>query len=175
MKKTFAILLAALLLLFSFGASAETYRFIENSSDFDITLPLPEGTTISGQEGSGELSTVTFSKEGLASVRVNIAPTDEYDKESMNDLTDEDIEVLKTIACLQYEDPIATIEATQQGNKYIHICANSTSDDMDSIFTLYKGYFIGMTQWHDDYAEITEADYAFMQQLLYNLEFIELK
>ena len=45
---------------------------------------------------------------------------------------------------------------------------------MDSIFTLYDGFFVELTQWHENYAELSEKDYAFMQQLLYNLEFIPL-
>lgn len=175
MKKAMSVLLAVMLLLFTFGASAESFRFTEDSSDFDISMLLPEGAVVDSQRGVGDLSLVTVTKEGLASVRISIAPTDEYDKESMNDLSEEDIEHLKQLSATEFDDPIITVEVTLLGNKYIHVCANDAESDSDAIFTLYKGYFIEMTQWHEDYSEITDADYAFMQQLLYNVEFTELK
>ena len=90
----------------------------------------------------------------------------------MNDLGDEEISGLGVMAASQYENPEITVEETLQKNKFIHICSNDQYD-VDAIFTLYKGYFIEMTQWHDDYSAVTEKDYEFMRQLLYNLEFVD--
>lgn len=171
MKKVLAIFLTLALTLGCAGALAESVRFVEDSPLFDIEMELPEGATVGAKTGGDSVSIVEVLSEGLATVRITIAASDVYDELSMNDLSDEDIEVLKQLGSLQYEEPELTIEVTPSGNKYIHVCANSEFD-VDAIFTLYKGYFVELTQWHEDYAEITEADFAFMQQLLYNLNFL---
>ena len=175
MKKYLSLFLSLALVLCAVGAAAQStdnvVRFVEDSHDFDIQMPLPEGASVLSTEGADDLSITRVGAEGLATVRINIAPTDTFDKESMNDLTDEDIEALGQLAASQYENPEITVEETLQKNKFIHICSNDQYD-IDAIFTLYMGYFIEMTQWHDDYSPLSEADYAFMRQLLYNLEFI---
>ena len=75
---------------------------------------------------------------------------------------------VEALAIEQYDDAQTSIEVTPSGNKYIHV---TTDVGMGSIFTLYMGYFVELTQWHEDYSELTDADYAFMQQLLYNITF----
>lgn len=171
MKKLLAILLAMALTLGCGLAAAETsVRFVEDSTDFDIEMPLPEGATVGEKIAVGSLSMFEILKDGLATVRVTIAPSDIYDKESLADLDDEEVLALMTLAGEQYEVPEMTIDTTPLGNKYIHVCANSEFD-IDSVFTLYMGYFIELTQWHDDYSTITDDDLAFMLQLLHNIEF----
>ena len=174
MKKLLAILMAALLTFSCASALGESVRFVEDSADFDIEMPLPEGATVVSQSGSELVSMTEIHSEGLANVRVTIAASDIYETQSMNDLTDEEVEALKALAGVQFEEPEMTVDVTPSGNKYIHVCANAESD-IDSIFTLYMGYFVELTQWHEDYSEITEADFAFMQQLLYNIEFLPLE
>ncbi|MDD3337065.1 MAG: hypothetical protein PHI98_16405 [Eubacteriales bacterium] len=171
MKKAMAILLALMLLVGSGAAVAEPYHFVEDSSDFDIQMELPEGATLDNHMGLNGLSLVSVSKEGLATVNITIAASELYDKDCLNDLSESDVNDLAELAASQYDAPEITIETTPSNNKYVHICANADYD-VDSIFTLYMGYFIEMTQWHEDYSSITDEDYAFMEQLLYNLEFI---
>ena len=173
MKKLLAILLSAMLLTCACACAeeAEVYHFFETSEDFDIEMPLPEGATLGDKVTSELVSGVTVQKEGLAPVFIAIAASDLYDNKSMNDLTDDEVEQLKAIAGEDFDAPELTVDVTPSGNKYIHICANADSD-VDSIFTLYMGYFIQMTQWHEDFATITDEDYAFMQQLLYNINFL---
>ncbi len=170
MKKLIAWLLAAILMLSCSCALAETVYFIEDSRDFDIEMILPEGATVGALFGSALVSLMEIRKEGLAKVMISVAPSDLYGKRSMNDLTDEEIEGLKETAGAQYEAPEIAVEVTPSGNKYIYLSANA-EDDMDAIFTLYMGYFIELTQWHENYAAITEADHAFMLELLHNIEF----
>lgn len=171
MKKLLSMLTAVLLLMSVTGALADSVRFIENSSTFNIEMELPEGATVSANTSVGEMSIVTVTSEGLADVRITVAGSDIYDLESLADLSDEDVALLAETAGMQYENPDIVIDTTPSGNKYIHICSNAESD-IDAIFTLYDGYFIEMTQWHDDYAALTEQDYDFMLQLLHNLTFI---
>ena len=171
MKKILAILTAAVLLLGSASAFAEVVTFAEDSSDFNIQMELPEGATVGDQVSSELVSVCEIMSEGLANVYINIAPSDIYDDLSMNDLNEEEVENLKAIASEQYDNPEMAIEITPSGNKYIHI---SSDAGVSSIFTLYLGYFVELTQWHDDYEPLTDADYAFMLQLLYNIDFLPL-
>ena len=169
MKKALAILIAAMVMLVCSGALAETVKFMEDSSDFDIEMELPEGAAVGERASSALVSYCEITSEGLAPVAVTIAMEDIYDDLSMNDLSDDEVENLKVRAAEQYEDPELTIGTTLLGNKYIFV--NADEEGINAIFTLYLGYFIELTQWHDDFSEITEADNAFMLQLLYNLDF----
>ncbi len=171
MKKVLAILTAAILLFGSASAFAEVVEFAEDSSKFNIQMELPEGAFVGEQVDSELISVCEINNEGLASVYITIAPSDIYEDLSMNDLSEEDIMNLESLASEQYDNPEMAIEITPSGNKYIHI---STNADIASIFTLYKGYFVELTQWHEDYSELTDADYAFMLQLLYNIDFLPL-
>lgn len=173
MKKGLLWVVVLALSLTCFGALAETVHFMENSSDFDIQMELPEGAEIGEKRINELLSYMEIKHEKYAPVYVTIAPSDLYEKRSMNDLSDEELEELKISAGIQHEDPILSIEITPSGNKYIHICSN-TVFDVDEIFTLYKGYFVQLTQFdvEGDFRELTEEDHTFMMQLLYNIEFI---
>lgn len=172
MKKILAILTAVVLTLSCTAALAEIVKFQEDSTDFDIQMELPEGATVGEQEASELVSVCEIQSEGLANVYITIAPSDLYDKLSMNDLSDEDVETLISLATEQYDNPETAIEVTPSGNKYIHV---SSDAGIDSIFTLYLGYFVELTQWHEDYSAITDADYAFMQQLLHNIDFLPIE
>jgi len=171
MKKVLAILTAAILLFGSASALAEVVKFAEDSSNFDIQMELPEGASVGKQVDSELVSVCQINSEGLASVYITIAPSDIYGDLSMNDLSEADVENLKSLASEQYDQPEMTVEVTPSGNTYIHV---SSDAGIASIFTLYRGYFVELTQWHDDYRELTDADYAFMLQLLYNIDFLPL-
>ena len=169
MKKVLAILIAALMLMLcSTAALAETVKFVEDSTDFDITMELPQGATVGDKDSSELVSVCEIKSEGLGDVYITIAPSDLYGDESMNDLAEADVADLEALAVEQYDNAQTSIEVTPSGNKYIHV---TTDVGMGSIFTLYMGYFVELTQWHEDYSELTDADYAFMQQLLYNINF----
>lgn len=171
MKKVLAILTAAILLFGSASALAEVVKFAEDSSNFDIQMELPEGASVGKQVDSELVSVCQINSEGLASVYITIAPSDIYGDLSMNDLSEVDVENLKSLASEQYDQPEMTVEVTPSGNTYIHV---SSDAGIASIFTLYRGYFVELTQWHDDYRELTDVDYAFMLQLLYNINFLPL-
>lgn len=172
MKKILAFLIAAILLLGSTSAFAEVVTFAEDSPEFNIEMELPEGASVGEQVDSELVSVCQIASDGVASVYITIAPSDIYDDLSMNDLSEEEVENLKALASEQYDNPEMTIEITPSGNKYIHVVTNV---GISSIFTLYRGYFVELTQWHDDYSELTDTDYAFMLQLLHNIEFLPAK
>ena len=173
MIKKFAAILACLLALtMCVGAVAETVKLPENTNRFDITLTLPEGATLLSTEQSGEYTQSRVQKSGLADVVIGLAPSEEYAERSMNDFSADEIELLKTVAGEQYNNPLFEVETTPSGNSYLHMCSNE-ANDIDSIFTVYKGYFVELTQQHEDFRALTEADNAFMLDLLHGIEFVD--
>ena len=71
-----------------------------------------------------------------------------------------------------FENPEIHLDVTPSGNMYLHICSNEASD-IDTIFTLYKGYFVELIQFSgEDFAPLTEEDKAFCLSLLHGIEFI---
>ncbi len=172
MKKMLAILTAAVMMLVCSGALADTVKFLEDSSEFDIEMALPEGASVGDQTSSELVSVCEINSEGLASVTITIAGDDMYGSLSLNDLSEEDVAALMEMASEPYEDAEMTVEMTPSGNGYIAI--NADEEGINAIFTLYLGYFVQLTQWHDDFSPITEADDAFLLELLHNIEFMPL-
>lgn len=156
MKKMLAILTAAMMLLVCSGALADTVRFLEDSSDFDIEMALPEGATVGDQTSSELVSVCEINSEGLASVTITIAADEEYGELSLNDLTEEEVASLKELVAEPYEDAELSVEITPSGNGYIAI--NADEEGINAIVMVYLGYFVQLTQWHDDFSPITEAD-----------------
>ena len=88
----------------------------------------------------------------------------------MADLSEEELDELRALAGAQYEDPVFATETSPEGNLYLFVSSNEESD-VDSLFTIYQGYFVELIQHHDDYSEQTEADDDFCRSLLYGIEF----
>ena len=57
-----------------------------------------------------------------------------------------------------------------EGNLYLFVSSNDEWD-VDSLFTIYEGYFVELIQYHDDYSQQTEADDDFARSLLYGIAF----
>ena len=70
----------------------------------------------------------------------------------------------------QYENPNFATETSPEGNLYLFVSSNDESD-IDSLFTIYEGYFVELIQYHEDFSEQTEADDDFARSLLYGIEF----
>ena len=173
--KRFLILLCLLLMICAVS-SAETYFPLTSLGDrYDLNLELNEADfqslKMENPLSEGELYRVTFRRDGLASVTLSIAPSELYAGRSLNDFSDSEIRELCDISGAQYADPLFETEITLQGNRYIHMCNNEAAD-IDSLFTVYNGYFIEMTICRDDFTELTEQDSEFCRMLLYGLQFV---
>ena len=173
MKKTVAMLCAVLILSLAACAMAQTVRFVEDSPEFNIEMELPEGTTLGNQTSQGMVSVAELRHDDHANVRVSIAPSELYDGMSLEEMSDEEVGYLMTALCAEYENPSAEMGVTPSGNEYIYICSNEATD-IDSICTVYKGYFITLVQMNDDLSPLGESDYEYLLELLYNLNFIPL-
>lgn len=162
MKKILCLLMVAMLLTVAFGALAEEKVRLHTSTDtLVVELTLPEGAVITSTQAVGDSTITTVSKEGVAPVHIVIAPSEMYENtQSLADLPDEEKEGLLQLVCEQYENPLSELETTPSGNEHYIIDTNGESD-VHIIFTLFKGYFFELTQWHDDYAKLNEEDMNF--------------
>lgn len=178
MKKLLIVSLAVSLLLGLACAQAETIETVE------LTLPLtqPDSPVLITLTCNGALEIefdadapatvvrVTIHSEEHADVVICIAPSELYAGRSMADLSEEELDELRALAGAQYEDPVFATETSPEGNLYLFVSSNEESD-VDSLFTIYQGYFVELIQHHDDYSEQTEADDDFARSLLYGIEF----
>lgn len=169
------MLLAALLLTAAVGASAEKIRLEDMSKDFDIELTLPEGASVLSTEHVSDNVITTIAKEGVASVRCVVSPSEMYDAtQSLANLPKEEKEALKLLVGEQYANPTYSLEVTPSGNEYYMVSACEGSD-VHVAFTLYMGWFMELSQWNDDYATLDQDDMDFMLDLWHGLWVVPVK
>lgn len=172
MKKFSALILVLLLCLSSVSfAAGASIRLYENSDIFDVRLVLPDGASELPERSNRELGITAIQKEGLASVSVSIAASEIYAGRNMKDFSESEMEEMRNIVGAPYDDPIFSTEVTPSGNVYLHLCSNE-ADEIDSIFTVYEGYFVELIQYNDDFSALSEQDLYFCLELLYNISFV---
>ncbi len=176
MKKLICLLLAAVMTLGI--ACADEIVSIETT----IPLSQPESPVTITLTYTGNLDIefspyaptdqvrATVHSDEHADVVISIAPSDLYAGMSMADLSEEDLQYLQEVAGSQYENPSFATETSPEGNLYLFVSSNDEWD-VDSLFTIYEGYFVELIQYHDDFAEQTEADDDFCRSLLYGIHF----
>lgn len=170
MKKILAIILAAVM-LFSCSAMAETVRFVEGSSDFDITVEISEGVQYTLFESVGGIPMAHFQKGDGANVFVTIQASEQYDG-NLKDLPEEDQEALIADLSMDFnEDVEISTQITPKGNMYVHFHSDDNTN-VETLWTLYAGYSITLTLFPDADQPVTEEDHEFMMQLFYDLDIV---
>ena len=175
MKKLICLTLAALMIAGMACAEIATVEttipLTQPDSPVTITLTCDSALEVVFDEDvpTGVVRATVHSDEH-ADVVISIAPSELYVDRSMADLSEEELEELRTIAGEQYENPNFATETSPEGNLYLFVSSNDESD-IDSLFTIYEGYFVELIQYHEDFSEQTEADDDFARSLLYGIEF----
>ena len=173
MKKLICLTLAALMITGLACAEIATVEttipLTQPDSPVTITLTCDSALEVVFDEDvpTGVVRATVHSDEH-ADVVISIAPSELYVGRSMADLSEEELDELRSIAGEQYENP--TFATSPEGNLYLFVSSNDESD-IDSLFTIYEGYFVELIQYHDDYSEQTDADDDFARSLLYGIEF----
>ena len=175
MKKLLGFTLAALMLAGCACAEIATVEttipLTQPDSPVTITLTCEEALEVEfDQDVPSTMVRATVHSEEHADVVISIAPSELYVDRSMADLTEEELDELRAIAGEQYENPSFATETSPEGNLYLFVSSNDESD-IDSLFTIYEGYFVELIQYHEDYSEQTDADDDFARSLLYGIEF----
>lgn len=172
MKKKISVLLILLLTFTCMSCLAEVVPLAESTDRFDMTLALPEGASLSL---NNELETTTCAiavMPDVADVMIMIGPGEEYGEQNLAELSDEDIQLLVESTQEDFDNPTSEINTTPSGNKYISVRQDGEYA-MATIFTLYRGYFVQLTQFYDDLSPLTDKDTAFLMDILYGIEFVE--
>ncbi|MDD2648103.1 MAG: hypothetical protein PHI27_11835 [Eubacteriales bacterium] len=171
MKKIIAAFLCALLAV-SGVALAEPVKLMDSTSRFDVTLSLPEGAELTLNELQSDYSVAKAAFGDLAPVGILIAPSEEYAEMSLADLSDEEVNKMLADTAIDFDEPASAIDVTPSGNKYIIVRQDGTQS-MATIITIYRGYFVQLVQFFDEYEPLTEADTEFLMNVLYGIEFVD--
>lgn len=175
MKRLIALVLSAMLLCVPpMAGLAESYTLLKlDDTGLTITLETSEAVDLQfEQDMPAGTARVTVVSAEHADVVISMMPSELYAGRSMVDLSEEERADLMKTAGMQYEAPTFTVDTTPDGNQYIHVCSNQ-ADDIDSLFTIYKGYFVELMQSRPDFTPLTEEDEAFCYSLLQGIEFAE--
>ena len=186
MKKRFAMLLAALLLLGCGLAFAEDQpdgvMMDENAVyiDFDIRMDqLPEGYTYYTEEGGGSLFAVFYKENenheadsAAPAIYVSVAHADDLSDVTLNmDITDEQLLEIEEKLADDYNDPNIEIRETDYGTKMICITENDAQTDYADLITVWNGYFI--TIGIQKMEQITDEDMELALRIASDLWIVE--
>ena len=172
MKKILALILTLTLLAAAGLACAEektdwTLAKIADTHEIVLNMDTPVHVGFMDDMPEGTVY-ARATREGCANVYIIITPSDVSDGISMNDLDEEGLALFKSLCGAQYLMPVITERTTPAGNLFIEVCSNEESD-IDSFITLFEGYLIQIDYYHPDFSELTEADHAFAEDILYGI------
>lgn len=173
MKKMLSLLAALCLMLSAAGAMAETTELLKLTNGVTIVLNHDESVQIyPAAQNTPSAGFWTIDNAVNASVTLSIAPSEIDSELSLGDLTEEQQLQYGQQVGEMFANPEIHLDTTPSGNNYLHVCSNEESD-IDTIFTIYKGYFVELIQFSDDnFAKLSEEDKAFCLSLLHGLEFV---
>ena len=173
MKKLLSLFVALCLLLTAACALAETTELLKLDNGVTIVLNHDESIQIYPAAQNAANEGFWMIENGAnASVTLSIAPSEIDSELSLGDLTEEQQLLYGQQVGEMFANPEIHLDVTPSGNKYLHICSNEESD-IDTIFTIYKGYFVELIQFSDDnFAQLTEEDKAFCLSILHGIEFV---
>ncbi|MGN0996935.1 MAG: hypothetical protein ACI4PG_08490 [Candidatus Ventricola sp.] len=184
MKKCFAMLLAALMLL-SCGLAedqADEVMTDENAVyiDFDIRMDkLPEGYTYYTEEAGGSLFAVFYKEDErheadktAPAIYVSVAHADDFSGITLNmDVSDEQLLEIEEKLAADYNDPSIEIRQTDYGTKVICITENDAQTDYADLLTIWNGYFITVGLQKTE--QIVDEDMDLALQIVSDLWIVE--
>ena len=158
MKKALALLTALMLLAVAPLALVESVRLTENATGFDVTINLPDKAAVNVQtEGDIPYTFINFTDKTLPEIYISVAPTEEYDEQSLADLSKDDLDHLFAITSGDLDKPSYSMQKTPGGYDYMLIEDDSVTDSAILVI-LYDGYFIQMSVWNSNYSELDATD-----------------
>ena len=173
MKKMLSLFAALCLMLSAVSAMAETTELLKLTNGVTIVLNHDESVQIyPAAQNTPNEGFWMIDNAVNASVTLSIAPSEIDSELSLGDLTEEQQLQYGQQVGEMFANPEIHLDTTPSGNNYLHVCSNEESD-IDTIFTIYKGYFVELIQFSDDnFAKLSEEDKAFCLSLLHGLEFV---
>lgn len=172
MKKLIALMLMLLIISVAAFAGAEeakdwTLAKIGDTHEIVLNMETPVHVGFMDDMPAGTVY-ARATREGCANVYIIITPSEISEGISMNDMDEQGLAIFKSLCGAQYLMPEITERTTPSGNLFIEVCSNEESD-IDSFVTLFEGYLIQIDYYHKDFRELTEADHAFAEEILYGI------
>lgn len=179
MKKLLAILMALLLALTLSAAAEEAEEVTDAPSttlesdeilDFTIEMDaLPEDYQVEIIPMDGDLYAVFSSESNPTLYLASVAYSELFGIYTLktDELTEEQLEEMKTFLSDGYADPSFSFDKTAHGTDVILVNENGSGDDYAEYITIYEGYFVSIGVVKD--TELTQEDLATALQLLSDL------
>ena len=174
MKKFLAVLLSLLMLCSFAVAERGEDVVIDSQLDFDTTMDIPEGYSLSRDDTHGYLICFIEPDElENAEYVLSIAYSEEFDGFTLNpSLTQEEIAQAIEWLTMDYADPTVTTLQTALGTYEILIQENGSEMDYAELVTIYDGYFANMAISRPE-GEVTQADIDTALAILSSAEIVK--
>lgn len=174
MKKIAAVLLAAVLSLSLAAACAQQVSITQATADFDVTMTLPAGYTMTEDRQNGNLYVnVVCADETAAGYYLSIGYSEEYDGRSMGELTDEELEAISAAITPAFQAPECLVNETEGGTRVLTFAETEGESFWAQAVTVYKGYFITVQIEKPHYAALSDEDIDRAVALLSGMSFVE--
>lgn len=174
MKKFIALLLAAMLLMGVTCAVAEKVEVAQATADFDVTMVIPEGYAMTEDRNNGNLYiNVMPEDEAAAGYYISIGYSEEYDGDTLSELSDEEAEQISEILKESFANPSFEQTLTAEGTMVYVFRETEGESDWALAVTVYKGYFIAVQIEKADYSQLCDEDVQRAIDLLSDMHFVE--
>lgn len=174
MKKCFALLLALTLVMGASLASATELEVSQATTEFDVTLEIPEGyEAVQDRENGNLYIDILPSDKAQPEYWLSIGYSEEYDGVTFNDLSEEDVDSIVAEISTAFAAPVWSEATTKEGTQVCVMDETEGESDWALIFTIYKGYFITVQIEKDDYSMLSEADIQRAVDLLGDMHFVD--
>ena len=171
MKKWMGMLLV-LIMVFTMAASlAEPIKITEDFNEFDVTLEVPAGLTVTevAREGWVDVE-MRFSDPASPKYDLHINPSEEYVGLSLADLPEEELDAMVAMLVADFEAPEANRFTTPSGNMVLFIRETFGGNQYATMQTLYRGFFFYLYCAYEDFSNLTDADIEVMHKIIEGLE-----
>ncbi len=169
MKRFFAILVAALMLVCSSALAAEEpVELFVTEAGTKVTLTMQSPYNLELEAIDAEHMLATISREGVEDVIVVVSKTDSDFPFSLADMSEaekaQQEEYLRNVEYAGYASVDISIKTTAAGNEYFDIFAKHDALEVHSRFTVFEGYYFDRMQFVTN-GTLNEADDAFMEEV----------
>ena len=171
MSKRSLSLLTVLALLFGVAAAADTpekYKMIEDFSEFDVEVEIPEGAQFKQNPREGWLSLELWYEDPTKPFfDISVSFSEEMAGQFLGDFSQEDQEHLVTLIGENFSAPASEFFLTPSNNTVLFTReTDPEAGDYAAMTTVYKGFFFQLYCRHKDYAPLTEEDIELMHQII---------
>ncbi len=175
MKKALSLLLAAMLLLASGAALAETIKIQETARAFDVTVVIPDGATVV-QDVYDDWVCVEFQlpgEDGMLEIDLSVAPSEEFAGRSLSEADEDERALLVELSSINFLEPAHEFFTLSNGTPALFSIETGEGMQFATMQTIYKGFFIYLYCGYEDHFPLADNDLALMYDIMDSLVFTD--